>query len=582
MWRVAGVLALCWAAPAAAATVSLSPLYAQLTPGQTLAFTAAAPGGVIWQVNNATGGAISAAGVYTAPATPPNPAAVTITAVSVSDPSVSATATVTLLAGPVAGTTYYVATTGSDSNPGTQTAPFATLQHAAGVAVAGDTVLVRGGVYHQILTLTRSGSAAAGPITFASFPGETATLDGTGLAIPGGQYGLITVNSASYVIVEGFEVRNYTTASLADVPIGIYVEGAGKFIQIINDHIHNITTTAKTNPTQCGSNAFGLTVYGTQAPAAISGLVISGNQIDHLLSGCSETMSVDGNVDGFAITGNLVHDNNNIAIGAIGFEQVSPQPAYDQARNGEIRGNLVYNITSYGNPDYGKQYAADGIYVDGGKEIVIEQNVVHHADLAIELASEHKGRVTSYVTARNNVVFDNNANGISIGGYGPAQGGTDHCTVVNNTLYANDSKATGSGEFQIQYYATNNVFRNNLVFGGAQGLLVNNYTATEAKPALVDNNLYFLKTGATTAQFTWNGKSFTGFSAYRTGSAQDAASLFANPLFRDAATFDLDIAATSPALHAGVVLAPSVVGTVDVAGNPRVDSHGISIGAYQE
>ena len=42
---------------------------------------------------------------------------------------------------------YFVATTGSDANPGTLAQPFATLQKGATVAVAGDTVYVRGGIY---------------------------------------------------------------------------------------------------------------------------------------------------------------------------------------------------------------------------------------------------------------------------------------------------------------------------------------------------------------------------------------------------------------------------------------------------
>ncbi|MEJ0045794.1 MAG: hypothetical protein WDN04_06480 [Rhodospirillales bacterium] len=133
-----------------------------------------------------------------------------MTAVSATNPADNATATVTLLAQPAAGTTYYVAPGGSDTNPGTLAAPFATLQHAATVAQAGDTVLARQGVYNALLTPPHSGNLAQGPITFASYPGETATIDGTGLAVPGGQNGLITLNNASYVIIEGFELRNYT------------------------------------------------------------------------------------------------------------------------------------------------------------------------------------------------------------------------------------------------------------------------------------------------------------------------------------------------------------------------------------
>jgi hypothetical protein len=573
-------------------TVSISPAYAQMQPGQAATFTATVSGGtdggVVWQVNNATGGTaatgtITQAGQFTAPASLPAPASVTITAVSAADPGVSATATITLVSQAASGTTFYVATTGADTNPGTLDAPFRTIGHAATVAVAGDTVLVRGGVYKELVAPTHSGSAAKGYITFSSFPGETATIDGTGLAIPQQQWGLITLNDVSYVVVQGFELRNYTTTSVNDVPIGVYIFGSGSNLQIVNNHIHNIETTAKTNPNQCGSNALGLVVYGTKAPAAITGLVISGNEIDDLLTGCSESMSIDGNVDGFAVTSNRVHNNDNIGIDAIGFEKVSPNATYDQARRGEIRGNTVYNITSYNNPDYGKQYAADGIYVDGGTQIVIEQNLVHNVDLGIELASEHKGHVTSHVTARNNVVYANNATGISIGGYAGGVGGTQDCTIVNNTLFDNDTKNTGSGEFQIQFHASGNVFRNNILYATRQALMVNNFTAGSASAAVLDDNLYYSPLGAANSQWVWSGKTYTGFAAYQKATKQDAHAAFANPLFDSLATPpDLDILAGSPAIGAGDDLGASIVGVADFNGNPRTEDGKINIGAYEK
>src|SRR5215510_3687893 len=44
-------------------------------------------------------------------------------------------------------TTYYVATTGTDGNPGTSTQPWATLQHAVQTIAPGDTIIVRAGTY---------------------------------------------------------------------------------------------------------------------------------------------------------------------------------------------------------------------------------------------------------------------------------------------------------------------------------------------------------------------------------------------------------------------------------------------------
>ena len=240
-------------------SVTISPGYEQIVVGQTLQLSATVSGtsnhGVTWQVNNANGGSasfgtVNASGLFTAPSAVPNPAIATITAVSQADPSVSATATVTLLAHSFSGNTYYVATNGNDGNSGSSGSPWKTVQHAADTAKAGDTVFVHGGVYNEHVTFSKSGSTSGGPITFAGVPGETAILDGTGLDIPQHMWGLATFNNASYVVLEGFEVRNYTTSITKDVPIGIFVTGAGSSVQLINNAVHDITTTAHTTPNE--------------------------------------------------------------------------------------------------------------------------------------------------------------------------------------------------------------------------------------------------------------------------------------------------------------------------------------------
>lgn len=577
---------------ASAETVTISPTYSQLVAPNTLQFNATVTGGnseVIWQVNGAVGGdskagMISKNGIYAPPAKLPQPALVTITAVAKNNPSLSATAVVTLLTRAASGRNYYVAPDGDDNDSGSIDSPWATIQHAADSVAAGDTVFARQGVYNEHVHLHNSGSASAGYITFQNYPGETATLDGTSLDIPDGQWGLFTFDNASYVIVNGFEIRNYATDSTKQVPIGVFVLGAGKELQIANNSIHDIVTTAKTSPHKCASNAFGLTVYGTKAPAAIEDIAIAGNELFKLHTGCSETLSLDGNVRHFAVLNNRVHDDDNIAIGAIGFERVSKDPKYDQARDGVIRGNIVYNITSYGNPDYGKQYAADGIYVDGGTNILIEQNLIHHVDLGIELASEHQGHDSSFVIARNNIIYEGNSAGISIGGYAMKRGGTDHCKIVNNTLYANDSKQTGSGEFQIQFNATNNTFENNILYAGPQDLFVNDFTASNDDPSSADYNLYYSPDGADQGIWVWQKQRYRGYDNYRNGTGLDPHSpAFSDPLFvnlNDPPNFD--VAASSPARNAGDVLGTPINGKVDFAGYARVQHGGINIGAHQK
>jgi hypothetical protein len=483
--------------------------------------------------------------------------------------------------------TYYVSTSGDDSNAGTLASPWRTIQHAANMAAAGDTVYVRAGAYNEIVTMQTSGTSLA-PIVFSSYPGELAIVDGTGLSIPNGVSGLFTIQNLDNITIEGFEVRNFTS-STKDEPIGIYITGADNNIQILNNHIHGIAATAP----GCNAEALGIAVYGSSAPASINNLVVSGNEVDHLTTGCSESVTLDGNVENFKVTNNLIHDNDNIGIDVAGFYGVAPNQSYDQARNGEISGNTVYNITSNYNPGYGtplpnNSYGADGIYIDGGTQVTIERNLVHNVDIGIEAASENAGHVTSYVIMRNNVIYSDNSVGISIGGYaGPSTvGGSDHITIVNNTLYGDGSANSDNGELQVQFSAINNVFENNIVYANTQGLFVNNFTTSTAPPATLDYNLYYSTVGATNGTWVWQGQTYTGYNTYLHGTGMDVHSpQFLDPQFINMASTppELDIQATSPALNAGTNLGPSIVGTTDFAGNPRVNNSGqISIGAYQQ
>jgi hypothetical protein len=74
-------------------------------------------------------------------------------------------------------TSWYVATTGLDVNPGTLALPFRTIQKAALLAQPGDTVFIRQGVYRETITPARSGASGA-PITFTSYNGEAVTISG--------------------------------------------------------------------------------------------------------------------------------------------------------------------------------------------------------------------------------------------------------------------------------------------------------------------------------------------------------------------------------------------------------------------
>jgi len=477
---------------------------------------------------------------------------------------------------------FYVSTTGNDSSPGTQAAPWRTVQHAADTVRAGSTVNVRGGVYEELVNINVSGNATDGFITFRSYSGETAVLDATH-STPSGRQGVLTIHNQSYIRIEGFEIRNFRTAEHRLAPLGISVMGSGTHIELLKNNVHHIENNfeGRDGPGR-GGNGFGIAVYGTDAKTPISELVIDGNEVHHLKTGSSESLVVNGNVTNFRITHNVVHDNNNIGIDVIGFERTAPDPAVDQARDGLVSGNLVYNITSKGNPAYQNEENSDGIYVDGGTRVLIEQNVMHDVDFGIELASEHKDRATSYITARNNLIYHSHTAGVSIGGYAPERGHTEHCTVINNTLYDNDTSGTGSGEFQMQWNMADDIFANNIVYAGSRCLIaVNKSQADKGQPpVIIDHNLYYCVSGAKAS--TWGAASgaVTGFDAYVQSSGNDRHSHFMDPHFVDAAAKDFHLRSDSPAIAAGSTEGLKV-GELDLEGSPRVKSGSIDIGCYQ-
>ena len=481
-----------------------------------------------------------------------------------------------------ANASFYVSTSGDDRNSGAEAAPWRTVQHAVDVARAGSTINVRGGIYQELVTIKFSGNAADGYITLRSYPGETAVLDAEHLT-PQGRSAILTIHDKSYVRIEGLEIRNYRTAEHRIAPLGISVMGGGSHIELLHNNVHHIENTflGRDRPGS-GGNGFGIAVYGTDAKVPISDLVIDGNQVHHLKTGSSESLVVNGNVTNFRITHNVVHDNNNIGIDVIGFERTAPDPAVDQARDGVVSENLVYNITSRGNPAYGEDQSSDGIYVDGGTRVLIERNVIHDVDFGIELASEHRDRSTSYVIARNNLIYHSHTAGVSIGGYAPERGHTEHCVVINNTLYDDDTSATGSGEFQMQWNMTDDIFENNIVYAGPRCLVTVDKSQFDKAhpPVTIDHNVYYCASGPKASTWSEVSGGITGFKEYVEATGNDRHSRFLDPRFVDAATENFHVRADSPAIAAGANQGSSM-GDLDLDGSARIKSGKVDIGCYE-
>ena len=245
----------------------------------------------------------------------------------------------------------------------------------------------------------------------------------------------------NYLTIEGFTIQNYKTASTAEVPLGILIVGSGTGINILNNTVKNIQTTAGRK-----GNAYGIGVFGISSTPL--SLTVSGNTVTGCLTGESETTTFNGNVQNFVVSNNTIYNNDNIGMDAIGFEGVGPT-GFDQAKNGDVYGNLIYNNSAKANPGEGNQYDQDGLYCDGCTNVDFERNTLYGNDIGIEATSEIAGEVGSNVIIRNNLIYASNSSGISVGGYAKSgTGGSTNITIVNNSCSITTRRRPAAANFR--------------------------------------------------------------------------------------------------------------------------------------
>ena len=238
------------------------------------------------------------------------------------------------------------------------------VSHALAKAVAGDTVFVRDGVYNELVTFPGSGAVGA-PITLRAYCGEHPVLDATGLGSGTAQPALVSLVDRSHLVVDGFELRNLTGTG-SSFPAGIWVRGSVCDVVIRNNDVHHITAPGGGGK---DTGAHGIAVYGEKTTPS-EDVHLEGNLLHDLVLGPSEAMVVNGNVRKLEVLGNTVHDVNNIAFDFIGFEpdvcascsqaDVTDVDNVNRARDGLVRGNTAFNMTTATHPAYGGVVGANG------------------------------------------------------------------------------------------------------------------------------------------------------------------------------------------------------------------------------
>jgi hypothetical protein len=471
---------------------------------------------------------------------------------------------------------YYVdGAQGNDQNDGrTLATAWKTIQKSFDAAVAGSTVMIKGGTYYEQLTVRVSGTAGS-PVTFTNYNGEQVIIDGS----KNSGTTILTITDKKFLIFRNLTVQNITKNNAVGILVTAGKNGGTSDLTFRNVVLKKInwTSNASTKPNSNQNAqpfiAFG---YGAAQANAITNLTIDSCEFTGNITGYSEALSLDGNIDGFTITNNKVHDNANIGIAAIGHYGVSSNSTLDQSRNGLIRGNICYNNKA--------SYATSGgIYVDGGKDIKIDRNITYQNGYGIEIGNEENG-TASNITVTNNLIYLNEVTGLAIGGYNSGTTGqVTNCTIRNNSFFKNNTNNDGSGEFYMTK-ASNCTIGNNVFYTNGQNTLFSLENISPQTGNIIDYNDWFTQTGnASDININWRNTSYESFTDYKTKTGQDAHSFFRDPLFSSTGTNpDLHVKTGSPCLRTGNASWITDATEKDLDGKSRVVNGAVDMGAYQQ
>jgi hypothetical protein len=302
----------------------------------------------------------------------------------------------------------YVATTGSDSNPGTQAAPFKTIARADARASAGYIIHVAPGIYkvaapslqsNGILT-SKSGTATA-RIKFVSDVkwGAKLVVSGTG----------ITWHSkGNYVDIDGFEISGSGRHGILT---------AGHHLTITNNFIHDLAISGGCN----GSGGAGIDTYGVGTVDIQRNIV---RNIGYKMIGTCSTVQGIYN----ATPNNIIKNNIVSGVASVGIQQWHGGSASTIVNNtifhnkvGILIGQGDGGATSVGSQN---NYVANNIIYDNKSYAINEYGTI--------------GSNNRYV---NNIVASNGA-GVSL------KKGVASGTISSNPLFVN-YQATGSGDYHV-------------------------------------------------------------------------------------------------------------------------------------
>jgi parallel beta-helix repeat protein len=335
-----------------------------------------------------------------------------------------------------------------------------------------------------------------------------------GVTISGGTRAF-ALSSRSYITISGFTITGTSS-------YGISVSGGG-----------NITISNNTE-----------SYAGTPISAPAAGIYLN-------------------NVAGGLVQGNVTHDNSAHGIyltgsttGVTVLGNTSYHNAYQYERNANGIDDIAPGNSIIGNVTYANEDTGINIYTGGNNTLVADNVTYDNGDHGIDDYDVTGGRIIG------NTVYYNCTDGINV------EGTSGNYNIENNVSMNNATGAVINPTPIATNPSTGQPYYTNLC-----NRRVGDIGVYDSAPSSTTADYNLVYQSGPGAWYTWAGVSYTGASSLpslRTASGQESHGIFANPLFVNAAAWNFQLSAGSPAIDSADSLASGEQAT-DILGNSRFD-----------
>jgi hypothetical protein len=261
-----------------------------------------------------------------------------------------------------------VSTSGSDSNPGTATAPWRTITHAAAVAKPGMVIHVAGGTYTGSINSNISGTSTARIRFISDVQWAAKVVGNSGSSYPAWQ------NKGNYVDILGFDVTSNSSVGIMNL---------ASYVRIIGNHVHDLPINGCTSAGGAGidngnysasdNDIIANVVHDIGAPGTCNRVqgIYHANLRGHILNNLSYRNAAYGihlwhAASHVTISSNTVF--NNGSGGIIVGDGDSPGGVVDDytvVTNNIVAYNRNYGIIEYGATGTHNQYVNNLLYSNG-------------------------------------------------------------------------------------------------------------------------------------------------------------------------------------------------------------------------